>query len=379
MPELRGPQFQNVLMAINGAYTKNTLRMAIEFGLTERLDDIAGGKNNVEIVFNLISWANSVGRTIELLEALRDRRPQNQDFCIAIGDALASMQPPPPGPPAPSPPVQLPVGSVEMDTMLTTALIGGQAFIDRHELRNKVKNFLIGNVSEDRVLIINGPPGCGKTYSEMFIDYALQSANNIKKIYIDLEDWGDSGPEALEFIKYLSSKLNFDCSIERNDYEAKPERRARKLRGWFLDEAAGANMKCCVVIDNANIVNLKEDTGHLLRGLIKEAAGRQVDGFQMVLLGYDELIDFQDNFYIVQENMEMLTPHEVKESALKHVQFLYDDNTPKGKLNDGARKIAEQATSGLTAPFDREDHFMLNKQFRSAVKKFINNSLNSGE
>lgn len=84
--KLSGEDFQKLLTAILNCYPDLTdLRMLVRFELDETFDEIAGGDNNKQKIFNLIEWAES--RATEstdklnlLIKALLQDRPQEQIF-----------------------------------------------------------------------------------------------------------------------------------------------------------------------------------------------------------------------------------------------------------------------------------------------------------
>jgi len=87
-----------LLVTLNGALldafrTRAALARLVGLGLGEQLDTIAGGDNNAAVVFNLIEWAESHGRTDALAGAALTANPANAKLRLAVA-ALGLPVPP---------------------------------------------------------------------------------------------------------------------------------------------------------------------------------------------------------------------------------------------------------------------------------------------
>jgi formylglycine-generating enzyme required for sulfatase activity len=74
---LTGPQFDLLQNAVLAGYDEASLRRLARVALGEQLDQIAGGANLTEQVFNLIEWSERAGRVAELIAAAGDQNPGN--------------------------------------------------------------------------------------------------------------------------------------------------------------------------------------------------------------------------------------------------------------------------------------------------------------
>ncbi|WP_166481722.1 effector-associated domain EAD1-containing protein [Scytonema sp. UIC 10036] len=71
-------QYKNLQNVLLSAFpSEENLTQMVRFGLNENLAAIAGGRNLTENVFYLIQWAESEGRTEELIIAARNEKPRN--------------------------------------------------------------------------------------------------------------------------------------------------------------------------------------------------------------------------------------------------------------------------------------------------------------
>jgi Effector-associated domain 1 len=76
--QLTAEQYRQLNKAFISAFPKRPeLERMVRFRLNENLDAIAGGANLTEVVFNLISWAESQERLEELLIGARKENPGN--------------------------------------------------------------------------------------------------------------------------------------------------------------------------------------------------------------------------------------------------------------------------------------------------------------
>ena len=96
---LTGPQIAQLRNALLAAYPSHAAlrEMALE-ELNENLDAIAGGETLRAVVFSLITWAESTGRTLELIEGAYGHNPTNpalRDVAAAHGVAVANPTQPP--------------------------------------------------------------------------------------------------------------------------------------------------------------------------------------------------------------------------------------------------------------------------------------------
>ena len=77
--KLSGQEREKLWKAILDAYpNKANLKMMLSFKLETKLDEIAGGEDLNEVIFNLIEWAESQGQSKELVKAACEGNPGNQ-------------------------------------------------------------------------------------------------------------------------------------------------------------------------------------------------------------------------------------------------------------------------------------------------------------
>ncbi|MEZ4659750.1 MAG: effector-associated domain EAD1-containing protein [Caldilineaceae bacterium] len=76
--QLSGKLIDAICTTIKDCFAnEGELRIFVRTKLNEKLDTVAGGQNLSEIVFNLVEWAESKGRLLELAQGMSVTNPQN--------------------------------------------------------------------------------------------------------------------------------------------------------------------------------------------------------------------------------------------------------------------------------------------------------------
>ena len=89
---LTGPQAKQIQDVLLAAFDRAELAQMVQFQLGEILDQIAGGTDLTEIVFNLVQWADRNGRLLNLIDGALAANPDNPQLqeLAARGRRLAS-------------------------------------------------------------------------------------------------------------------------------------------------------------------------------------------------------------------------------------------------------------------------------------------------
>src|SRR5437764_12834697 len=89
---LNGQQLEMLMRAILSGFNASDLEQLVRFELNERLDSLVATNNAfMNVVFNLIEWAENRGRTEELIRALQRARPNNAEIRAAAAELLPAM------------------------------------------------------------------------------------------------------------------------------------------------------------------------------------------------------------------------------------------------------------------------------------------------
>jgi V8-like Glu-specific endopeptidase len=90
--KLTGAEWQELASALRSAFPSiPSLRMMVQYGLSENIDEfIANSAATKEATYELVRWAQSEGRVLELINAARNSNPGNPDLrAVAEAATLA--------------------------------------------------------------------------------------------------------------------------------------------------------------------------------------------------------------------------------------------------------------------------------------------------
>src|SRR5687767_511206 len=86
---LTGRSRRGLVEALLAAFpTKSELEQVVSFGFNVDLEVVAGGTNLSQVAFNLVRWAENGDHVEKLVEAAREKRPDNPDL-RAFAESLA--------------------------------------------------------------------------------------------------------------------------------------------------------------------------------------------------------------------------------------------------------------------------------------------------
>ncbi len=146
--------------AILSAFSRDELRQAVQFTLGLPLEEITADAPLGTQVFDLLLWSARMGRTLDLVQALRARRPHTSGLAAVADTVLGAPLAPTPHPLAPAGPAPTqqeghrPARRVPMHKPLRAEpFIGRAAELAR----------LLEDLTAGRAVTLCGPGGIGKT------------------------------------------------------------------------------------------------------------------------------------------------------------------------------------------------------------------------
>ena len=146
---LTGSQHKLLQETLVAAFDDASLRILVRQELDANLDAVAGGKNTIENVSNLIGWAEREGRIIDLINgALRQNSANVSLQSLAAAAATWGLEPP--AEPQENPPYQ---GLAFFD------VTDESRFFGRESLTAELVTFL----NHHPFLVVVGASGCGKS------------------------------------------------------------------------------------------------------------------------------------------------------------------------------------------------------------------------
>ncbi len=202
------------------------------------------------------------------------------------------------------------------DPFLATVLAGREVFIDRHELRTKLRDLHAG-AHPKVVLQVTGEPRSGKSYSFRLIEHAA-AAYGFRKVPVLLDESGT--PEEIVETIALEVASSGDTPPGRQDDPRKWYGRASQ---WLVKKAKESGGTWWFVVDGLNLLPPTSEVWDLVQRLAM-AADLYGDGrVRLVLLGYDGVLDWELRNRCETERLELLSDEDVREFFTEWFRELY--------------------------------------------------------
>ncbi|MDA0161321.1 hypothetical protein OM076_13670 [Solirubrobacter ginsenosidimutans] len=183
---------------------------------------------------------------------------------------------------APSPPEEPePAAGVSVeDAIDARRLAGNLPFVDRYALRHSVRRLL----DDARVLIVNGPPRSGKTYTVRFLSHVGQASGAFGVAHVELPSDMTPVYGPVDLAADLVARMGRDTwSLPQVDEE--PARAARTLSRWTLSEVPRAGGNWWLALDGFGAPDFRDDTLSFIRQLARDVATLP-GGTRLVLIDF---------------------------------------------------------------------------------------------
>lgn len=215
---------------------------------------------------------------------------------------------------------------------------GRRPVIDRADLRRHLEVFLR---KEMKVLIVNGPARCGKTFSFRILMHVVSARNDLKLDYIDFTQEG-SGNKAFHLMNAIRLRLNLPPLAE-NIIDTTEKRNLRDLVNEFVGHYKPIDGKTRIlVIDGLNRGDLDPDVHDLVVNLAVEVINQQLINTQVVLIGYAGSFDRDlDDELLIED----ITP--ITEAHVRH--FFQGLISERDSMSEDLELMVRQAMAGGTA------------------------------
>ncbi len=179
--------------------------------------------------------------------------------------------------------------SPAIDHYSAEMLVGGRLFLSRAELRRMLRD--LGQGLSSRVLVVNGEPVTGKSFTHTFVRYVLEfdpprHSERFRSVYLDLDQQGWT----LEtFAKQIAFALQIDPETIPARPPSDPEQDSRwlpQLFNWLCDGLTSASYPGCWLILDGFRVSLPAQAYDLIH-MLAEFADVGGDGrLRLLLLNY---------------------------------------------------------------------------------------------
>lgn len=217
----------------------------------QRLSEMVQQGSPLAMATGLVALAERHGTTARLLQAVRNARPG----CAGELDAILGAQ----------------AGTRSWrqlsDPFEARLLHARQPFLDRTELRAALRDLCSPDGA--RVLLIDGEPQTGKSYTYHFISYLAQK-NQFKVIWIDLVADAFAGYGPGHLARSISAQMGVRTPMPDQGEET-PARYAMVLRDWLLGELTHSGTDWWLVLDGVRQVDLHPAVQDLIQHLMIRA------------------------------------------------------------------------------------------------------------
>jgi len=172
-----------------------------------------------------------------------------------------------------------------VDPFDTYLVLGGQPFLDRRQLRPKLRQFLF-LPNGPSVLAVSGPKRSGKTYTTALLEHLSRELQKFE--LIAPVDVGEA-PSPMEIARSLVARMGRSTNSMPALGAESPNSYLVRLADWVVGEAYASGHRWCLVIDGANEDILLSDTKKFINHLAKlTQTGVGYKQLRLILLGYRE-------------------------------------------------------------------------------------------
>lgn len=314
MFKLLPKQYRELKEALKGAFDPARLKMMLMLQLGRDLAVEASGSDYDVVVFNLIGKAQQNRWLHELIKAALDENPTAA--LQAIADELRPQ-----------------INAATVDHFNVAFVHNNLAMVNRTVLRAALREMAGPESTAARILVVNGPPSSGKTYSLELISYLHRTLASFRLVLIDLTKIsGEVRPN--DVAKNIVEQMSLPIAIPDPDQE-QDSRWIQTFCNRLQGELGKAVDQWWIVIDGFNHARLSPS----INDLVKELSGRRLTlpELRIVLLSYPDTLSPDVERVALRE---ALTPISDRDLMLFFNQLYVESNkayTPK----DIAERIGE--------------------------------------
>lgn len=192
------------------------------------------------------------------------------------------------------------------DPFMATVLAGREVFIDRHELRAKLRELHAG-ARPKVVLQVTGEPRSGKSYSFRLIEHVAAECG-FRSVPVLLDESGT--PEEIVETIALEVASSSDSPPERRDDPRKWYGRASQ---WLVKKAKESGATWWFVLDGLNLLPPTSEVWDYVHRLALAVDLYGEGRVRLVLLGHDGVLDWELRNRCEMERLGMLSDEDVRE------------------------------------------------------------------
>jgi hypothetical protein len=294
---------KQLTLALGAAFTtQGSLDDLTRLQMSTPLADITPSDTMPEMIKRIVVWAETEGRTEELIRNAMAAVPGNDVLRIyggAIRERLAKAQP-------------LAWYRAPADPHETCFVTGPKAFISRDTLRTFMREFRdpLGKT----VLVVNGVSKTGKTFSLQLLAYvrkALQQKPNLRfgLASVDLEDEVRSTYEP----EMLASDIAGQLGWSTDSMPKRPSTRyGKELCRWLVGQSnQRPDEVVAVVLDGFHYNDLHSETRDMAQEFVRQVCGN-TSNIRLFLLNFPEsLVPANTPATLQPENVALINTTEL--------------------------------------------------------------------
>jgi len=191
-------------------------------------------------------------------------------------------------------------------------LLGEEAFVDRGELRKKLRKFTNPSPYTTRVLIIRGEEPCGKSYSWSFLRHLAWSSVGAKAVHVPLADGDYKHPRDL--VEQTFFMLDLDLDVLPAMPDQPQQARIDPLIGALYGQIGKLPERRWLVIDDINDQAVTPEIRETAYAIAKCVEDNRPENLWVALLGYnEEILDNKLRKVVVEDvrffDAELLAQH----------------------------------------------------------------------
>ena len=308
-------QYRELKEALKGSFDPARLNMMLTLQLGRDLASEASGSDYDVVVFNLIGKAQQNRWLHELVKAAVDENPT-----AALQKIYDELRPQ--------------INAATVDHFNVAFVHNNLAMVNRTVLRAALREMAGSQSTGARILVVNGPPSSGKTYSVEMISYLQRTLNSFRFVWIDLKKIsGEVRPD------HIANDIVDQMSLPTAVIPEKDQEQDSRWVLTFCNRLQGvlgnAAQQWWIVIDGFNHARLSPS----VNDLIKELSGRRLTlpELRIVLLSYPDTLSPDVERVALRE---ALTP--ISQRDLTHFfSQLYLESNKTHSPKDIAERIGE--------------------------------------
>lgn len=254
------------MAALTAAFDLPRLKMMLRFHVGKDLELETGGASGEEVFFNLIGKAERAHWLPALMAGAIAANPT---------DALKKIEKE----------LRPQIEAANKDHFNTTFVDNNLALVNRTVLRDYLRQLTDQHPTGARILLVNGPPLSGKSYSVRLISYLNRALKNFRFVWIDLKKIsGEVRPEhlAMEIVDQMALDRKIIPELNQEQDSRWVRLFASRLQG-VIGNAADI---WWIVIDGFNHARLSTAVNDLIRDLSERRM--TMPELRIVLLSYPD-------------------------------------------------------------------------------------------